>query len=64
MKILAFLWLKIHKLIQIFMRSYRTTAQLNPYCDLVCRGFEVGYVPAETLGEISLLCHQSNSDEY
>lgn len=46
------------------MRSYRTTAQLNPYCDLVCRGFEVGYVPAETLGEISLLCHQSNSDEY
>ena len=64
MKVLVFLWLKIYKLVQIFMRSYRTSAQSNQYCDLVCRGFEVGYVPAETLGEISLLCHQSYSDEY
>ena len=64
MKTLAFLWLKIYKLVQISMCSYRTTDQLNPYCDLVCRGFEVGYVPAETLGEISLLCHQSHSNEY
>jgi hypothetical protein len=64
MKNLAVLWLKIYKLVQIFMCSYHTTAQLNPYCDLVCIGLEVGYVPAETFGEISLLCHQSNTDDY
>jgi hypothetical protein len=64
MRILTVLWLQIHKLIQIILRSYRSTAQLSPYCDLVCRGFEVGYLPSETLDDISLLCHQSNTDDY
>ncbi|MFT6990761.1 MAG: hypothetical protein ACJASL_002743 [Paraglaciecola sp.] len=64
MKILTVLWWLIHKLTQVFLRSYRSGIQLSPYCDLVCRGFEVAYVPAETLGEISLLCHQGNSSDY
>jgi hypothetical protein len=64
MKFLAILWLPIYTVLQMFMRSYRITAQLNSYCDLVCRGFEVTFVPAETLGEISLLCHLRNTDDY
>jgi hypothetical protein len=63
MNVLTVLWLLIFKLIQMFMRSCHTAVQLNPYCDLVGRGFEVGYVPAETLGEISLLCHQRNTHD-
>ena len=64
MKTLAALWLQIYKLVHIFTRSYHTAAQINPYFDVVCRGFEVGYVPAETLGEISLLCHRGDTDNY
>ena len=64
MKILTVLWLLIDKLIQMFLRSYHSGVQLSPYCDLVCRGFEVAYLPAETLGEISLLCHQGNINDY
>jgi len=63
MNVLTVLWLQICKLVQMFMCSYFTAAQLNPYCDLVGIGFEVGYVPAETLGEISLLCHQRNTHD-
>jgi hypothetical protein len=63
MKILTVLWLSIYKLIQMFLRSYRSGVQLSPYCDLVYRGFEVTYLPAETLGEISLLCHQRNTHD-
>jgi len=64
MNVLTVLWLQICKLVQMFMCSYHTAAQLNPYCDLVGIGFEVGYVPAETLGEISLLCNQRNNHDY
>ena len=64
MNILTVLWLQIGKLSQMFMCSYFTAAQFNPYCDLVGIGFEVSYVPAETLGEISLLCHQRNTHDY
>jgi hypothetical protein len=60
MKVIFVLCWKICTAAQILMRSYHVTAKLNPYCDRVGRGFEVGYVPAETLCEISLLCHREN----
>jgi hypothetical protein len=64
MRVLAILWLQIYKLAQLFIHSFHTTVVLNPYCDLIGRGFEVGYVPAETLGEISLLCDQINTPDF
>ncbi|MFT4654810.1 MAG: hypothetical protein ACI82S_002469 [Patiriisocius sp.] len=63
MKNVAVLCLPIYKLVHILMRSLHTAGELNPYCDLVCRGFEVGYLPAETLSEISLICYRRNSNE-
>jgi hypothetical protein len=64
MKDFAVLWLQIYKLVHIFIRSYHAAAKLNPYFDVVCRGFEVAYIPAETLGEISLLCYRENTGSY
>ena len=64
MNVLTVLWLQIYTLVQMFMHSYHTAAQINPYCDLVGIGFEVGYVPAETLSEISLLCNPRNTHDY
>jgi hypothetical protein len=64
MKSLVVLWLSICKLAQVLMRSYYATALLNPHCDLVCRGFEVGYVPVETLSEMSLICDLSNTHDF
>jgi hypothetical protein len=63
MKSLVVLWFPVYTLIQLLLRSFHTDAQLNPYCDLVCRDFEVGYLPPETLSEISLLCYRKNTHE-
>ena len=64
MKILMFLYLLIYKLLQISLRFYRTNTQLSSYCALLCRDFEVGYLPAETLVEIKLLRHRENPHGY
>jgi len=63
MKVLTVLWLQICKLVQMFIRSYDTATRVSPYCDLVCAGYEVGYIPAETLGEISLVCDRVNAHD-
>jgi hypothetical protein len=55
---LAILWKVINKLVRTLLRSYHVATQLNPYSDFICSGFEVGFVPAEVLQEISLQCHQ------
>lgn len=63
MKMLAILWTYINKLVQTLLRSYHAAAQLSPYSDFICSGFEVGFVPAEVLQEISLQCHQGKTHE-
>lgn len=64
MKFLTAIWLHTFKLFQIFMCNYHASIQLSPYCDLICKGFEVSYIPAETLGEISLLNNKRDSNDY